>query len=196
VTLVPGLLAGLLFLTVRERDGIRPTQSFSQMSVTLPASFRRFLVAVGVFGAGDFSRTLLILWALGVDVKITQSDQLTLPVLLYVAYNIVGAASAYLTGAWSDRRGRRGFLLFGYALAAVVSLLMALDQRPLMVLIAVFVGSGVFIGIEEAIERASPWPVRFSLERSGSKSDLGMLSVSSRCPRRVSSALVGPYIVE
>ncbi len=155
LTVIPGMCAGLLFLTVRERGGRRPGQSFRQMTAALPVSFRRFLVAVGVFGAGDFSRTLLILWAIGIGVRITGSGQLTLPILLYAAYNVVGAASAYVFGGWSDRLGRPSLLIFGYLLAAVVSALMALDVRPVMLMAGVFAGSGVYIGIEEALERAA-----------------------------------------
>lgn len=188
LTLFPGLLAGLLFLTVPERGGVRPSQSFWQMTVALPSKFRRFLLAVGVFGAGDFSRTLLILWALGIGVEVTGSGQMTLPILLYVAYNTIGAASSYVVGTWSDRLGRRSLLLFGYALAVVVSLLMALDSRPLAILVAVFAGSGIFVGIEEALERAAAADL---LPEGSRPFGFGALASVNGVGDLVSSALVG-----
>lgn len=188
VTLIPGILAGLLFLTVRERGGVRPSQSFWQMTVSMPANFRRFLLAVGVFGAGDFSRTLLILWALGVGVEIGGTGQLTLPILLYAAYNVVSAASSYVIGGWSDRVGRRPLLLFGYLLAGVVTLTMALDRRPLPILAMVFLGSGIYIGIEEALERAAAADL---LEETQRAFGFGALATVNGIGDLISSVLVG-----
>src|SRR6201996_3410140 len=64
-TLVPGLTAVVVFwLFVRERPmEARPRRSFVVGLRALPVPFRRFLAAVGVFGAGDFSHTMLILYA-------------------------------------------------------------------------------------------------------------------------------------
>lgn len=154
LTIIPGVAAGVFLLLVREKRSARRLESFWEQAVALPKEFRRFLVAVGIFGLSDFSRTILILWALGLGVEITRSGQMTLPIALYIGYNVVGAASAYVSGAWSDRIGRRGILVVGYALAAVVSGLMALGIRPFLILAAVFVGSGIYIGVEEALEKA------------------------------------------
>ena len=143
---------------------------------------------MGILGAGDFSRTLLILWAVGVGVQITGSGQFTGPVLLYAAYNVVGAASALLFGGWSDRVGRRPLLLLGYGLAGLVSLLMALDWRPLPLVLAVFLGSGVFIGIEEALERATAADLLPDRSRSFG---FGALATVNGIGDFVSSVLVG-----
>src|SRR5271169_6596590 len=63
-TLLPGLIAVALFwLLVRERPiAARPQRSFLLGLKTLPASFRRLLLGIGIFGAGDFSHSLLILY--------------------------------------------------------------------------------------------------------------------------------------
>jgi MFS family permease len=188
VSFFPGLVAGFVILTATEHGVIVPSRSFWHTTVTLPATFRRFLVAVGVFGAGDFSRTLLILWALGVGVQITNRGQMTLPLLLYVAYNSIGAASALVAGVWSDRIGRRTLLLSGYALAAAVSVLMSLDRRPLPILLAVFLGSGVFIGIQEALERATAADL---LPTDTRAFGFGALSAVNGLGDLVSSSLVG-----
>src|ERR1700727_1843038 len=64
-TLLPGLVAVAAFwLLVRERPvEARPQRSFAAGLRLLPAPFRRFLVGVGIFGAGDFSHTMMILFA-------------------------------------------------------------------------------------------------------------------------------------
>src|SRR5579863_7056108 len=64
-TLLPGLVAVASFwLLVRERPmAAKQKRSFLMGVRDLPAPFRRFLLGVGVFGAGDFSHSLLILYA-------------------------------------------------------------------------------------------------------------------------------------
>src|SRR5260370_285382 len=65
LTIVPGLAAvAVMALLVREKER-RPVPhiSFGERWRALPPAYRRFLVAVGVFGAGDFAHTLLILLA-------------------------------------------------------------------------------------------------------------------------------------
>src|SRR5713101_3553567 len=64
-TLLPGVLAVACFgLLVRERTVVsRSRASFVAGLHELPSSFRRFLLAVGIFGLGNFAHTLLILYA-------------------------------------------------------------------------------------------------------------------------------------
>ena len=65
LTLLPGLLAALAIATlVRERPHTpRPEQKLWASLQAFPSSYRRFLFGVGIAGLGDFSNTLLILWA-------------------------------------------------------------------------------------------------------------------------------------
>src|SRR3989442_385659 len=64
-TLLPGMIAVAAFwLLVRERPmEARAQRSFLIGLKALPPTFRRLLLGVGVFGAGDFSHSLLILYA-------------------------------------------------------------------------------------------------------------------------------------
>src|SRR5208282_1891466 len=64
-TLLPGMIAVASFwLLVRERPiEVTKKQTFLTGLRALPGTFRHFLFGVGVFGAGDFSHTLLILYA-------------------------------------------------------------------------------------------------------------------------------------
>src|SRR4051812_29509120 len=65
LTLIPGLgAAAVIAFLVREKER-RPVPhiSFGERLRALPANYRRFLLAVGLFGAGDFAHSMLILLA-------------------------------------------------------------------------------------------------------------------------------------
>ena len=65
LTLVPGLVAALCFAILVKEHGrtlIRPRRFWEALGA-LPPAFQLFVVAVGLFGAGDFAHTLLILRA-------------------------------------------------------------------------------------------------------------------------------------
>ncbi len=158
---LPGLASGAAFaLLVREQPHTAPVgRKFLASVAGLPTDFRRFLVAVGVFGAGDFSPTLLILAA---TVLLTPAHGLveaaSLAALLYAWRNAVQAAVAFPVGALSDRHGRRGPLVVGYLLGGVVTLGFAAaflaQTTSLVVLGALFAGAGAFMAVEEALEGA------------------------------------------
>src|SRR6266568_6741892 len=65
LTLIPGLgAAALIAFLVKEKKRAPVSHiSFGERLRLLPKVYRRFLVAVGLFGAGDFAHTLLILLA-------------------------------------------------------------------------------------------------------------------------------------
>src|SRR5512146_2264006 len=65
LTLIPGLAAaGVIAFLVKEAERAPvPHVSFGERLRLLPKAYRRFLVAVGLFGAGDFAHKLLILLA-------------------------------------------------------------------------------------------------------------------------------------
>lgn len=65
LTLIPGVLAVLAFLTLVQdpQQSPNPALTFFMALRGLPDRFKRYLGAVGLFGVGDFSHTLLILAA-------------------------------------------------------------------------------------------------------------------------------------
>ncbi len=130
-TLLPGLLAmACLSLLVRESPSHTPSErSFLGGLRELPRSFRRFLLAVGVFGLGDFSHTLLILYATQkLSPERGRAAATSIAVGLYLLHNFFYAASAYLGGWLSDHvRHRRMVLVVGYVLAAVMAGLLVTD---------------------------------------------------------------------
>jgi MFS family permease len=166
-TLVPGLLAALSFATlVRERRANKPpAASFTAGLRNLPPRFRWFLVAVGVFGLGDFSHTMLILYAtrtLAPEMGLAAASSVA--VGLYLLHNIFYAAFAYLGGWLSDRATNRRLVLAGGFVTAIAmaALLVAGEvfghaggavvgtQR--IGLAAVFALAGIFVGVNEALE--------------------------------------------
>jgi MFS family permease len=155
-TLLPGMIAVACFwLLVRERPiEAKEKKSFLIGLRTLPAEFRRFLVGVGIFGAGDFSHTLLILYATKMlAAQYGMARAASLAVILYTLHNVFYAASAYVSGWLSDRvPHRRAVLAAGYGLAVVTALLLCTGTHSLWLLGGIFVLAGLYIGTEEALE--------------------------------------------
>jgi Sugar phosphate permease len=155
-TLIPGLISVACFwLLVRERPiAAKEKTSFLHGLQTLPVSFRRFLLAVGIFGAGDFSHTLLILYAakmLAAEHGVPRAASLA--VILYTVHNAFYAASAYLSGWLSDHvPHRRAVLASGYGLAVLTALLLSTGTHSLWLLGVIAALAGLYIGTEEALE--------------------------------------------
>ena len=155
-TLVPGMIAVVSFwLLVRERP-LETTQrkSFLIGLRTLPATFRRFLLAVGIFGSGDFSHTFLILYATRMLAPSHgMAAAASLAVGLNTLHNVFYAASAYIGGWLSDHVPQRKFVLAsGYTLAGITAILLTTAAHHLWLLALIFVLAGLYIGTDEALE--------------------------------------------
>jgi MFS family permease len=155
-TLLPGLIAVACFwLLVRERPVERKEpKSFLLGLRALPAEFRRFLLAVGIFGAGDFSHTLLILYATKMlATEYGMARAASMAVILYTLHNVFYAGSAYVSGWLSDQvPNRRTVLSGGYGLAVATALLLCTGTHSLWLLAGIFALAGLYIGTEEALE--------------------------------------------
>ncbi len=155
-TLLPGLIAVACFwLLVRERPvEVKEPKSFLLGLRALPAEFRRFLLAVGIFGAGDFSHTLLILYATKMlTAEYGMARAASMAVVLYTLHNVFYAGSAYVSGWLSDHLPHRKIVLAaGYGLAVVTALLLCTATHSLWLLAGLFVLAGLYIGTEEALE--------------------------------------------
>ena len=161
LTLIPGLGSPLVFaLMVKEKR--RPANhgiKFWTSVRALPTNFRRFLVGVGVFGAGDFSPTLLILAA-------TQllTGRHGAVAAAQIAALLVRPAERALHGRLVSRRrlgdrfSRRGLLLLGYLLGAVVMVGFAIafvtHTNSILWLGVLFSLAGVYIAVEDSLEGA------------------------------------------
>ena len=123
----------------------------------LPVRFKRYLGAVGIFGMGDFSHSLLILAATALltpSVGVVQAAQTA--GLLYVWRNVVQVAASYPVGLAADRLGHLPVLLAGYVLGAITAALAAtaflfnLHSLPLLGLL--FCIAGLYVAVQEALE--------------------------------------------
>ncbi|NLH75136.1 MAG: MFS transporter [Verrucomicrobia bacterium] len=155
LTLIPGLLAaGFIAFAVKERER-RPVPhiSFTQRLRMLPANYRRFLVAVGLFGAGDFAHSMLILLAtqkLAPTMGVSKAASVAAG--LYLLHNVFYAGFAYLAGWLADRFAKPVVLATGYSVAAVMAMLVIVLPGNVWTLGAVFILGGVYLGIEETLE--------------------------------------------
>src|SRR2546422_503898 len=155
-TLLPGLVAVACFLfLVRERPiAARSKRSFFHELQALPIPFRRLLVGVGIFGAGDFSHSLLILYASRMLAPARgMARAASIAVGLYVLHNVFYAGSAYLSGWLSDHvPSRKAVLAAGYTLAGLTAILLCTGTQSLWLLAVIFVLAGIYVGTEEALE--------------------------------------------
>jgi len=76
-------------------------------------------------------------------------------VLLYAAHNAVSAVAAPIAGRLGDRRSKLGVLAGGYGIGVVTNLLLAAASGSAAVLVGAVLLSGIYIAVEETLEKAS-----------------------------------------
>jgi MFS family permease len=154
-TLIPGLMAAALIgFMVKEKER-RPVShiSFGERLRSLPAAYRKFLVAVGLFGAGDFAHSMLILLA---KQKLTPvlgaGTASSVAIGLYLAHNIFYASFAWIAGWLADRFRKPLILALGYGLAAVMAVLVMVLPVAVWTFALVFIIGGIYVALEETLE--------------------------------------------
>ena len=191
-TMVPGVLAALAFAVLVKRD-LAPPQShsrpFGESLRALPKSFRRFLIAVFVFGIGDFARTLLILRATQLlSTRMGATEATATAMLLYVGHNVIYAAGAYPVGWIADRLSPQRLLVLGYVLGTATAVLAALVGPSLPGLVVLFAVAGLTLAFEDTLEGTiAAQLVPKALRGSG----YGTLATANGIGDLVSSSLVG-----
>jgi MFS family permease len=163
LSLIPGLAAPIVFAVM-----VRETERKPRTGVTLraaigglPSRFRKFLAAVGLFGSGDFSPTMLVLAAatlLRPTHGAVRAAQIA--ALLYVVRNTVYAGASFPVGALADRMAKPPLLSSGYLCEALVAgttaVLFARGSATVSLLAVIFVVSGVFAAAQDTLEGAIP----------------------------------------
>ncbi len=159
LSVIPGLLAVLAFLTLVADPEESPNPALRLLTSlrALPLRFKRYLFAIGVFGAGDFSHSLLILAAtqlLTPSMGILRAAQMA--GVLYVWRNVVQIAVSFPVGVLADRIGHARVLVGGYVLGALTAGLTAfafsLRVSSLPLLAATFAVAGAYIAVQDALE--------------------------------------------
>jgi MFS family permease len=194
-TLVPGVLSAVVFAAfVPEKNRSAPhAKTLKDGLGIMPPRFRRYLVGVGIFGAGDFAHTMLILAA----------TQLLTPTWgplkaagiggsLYVLHNIVYAAAAYPAGALGDKHGHQRVLAWGYSVSALVPLTVAAcffwSFGSILVLAGVFSLSGFVNGVQDTLEGATTGGLAPPEHRGLA---FGLLGATNGVGDLISSVIVG-----
>jgi MFS family permease len=192
--LAPGVLAAcsMLFLA---REKVPETSAATDAKANpvkhrLPRVFWLFLVGVLLFGMGDFSRTFLILIAAG-GLKENEgmaSGTLSIAVLLYAMHNLISAFAAFPAGHLGDRFGKRRILIAGYAIGVGTNLMLAFSGGSLPVIIGAIALSGIYIAVEETLEKAT---VAQMLPRELKSLGFGILACANAVGDMASSVYVG-----
>ncbi len=149
-TLIPGLMAVGLALTVREPQRPDPAQGSVQDWTWngLPPTFKRYLLAVALFTLGNSSNMFLLLRAHTLGLSEAQ-----VPLLWAV---ISGMAMAFSTplSALSDRLGRRPLIIAGWAIYAGCYLALGISGNQPWQLWLVALCYGLFMAATEGAEKA------------------------------------------
>ncbi len=155
LTLIPGLAAALLMaFAVQERRRTAVSHLGFALSLrALPAPFRALLLAVGLFGLGDFAHTMLILLAVQKLLPVLGAARAaTLATALYVLHNVLYAAFAMVGGMLADRVNKATLLAGAYFLAAAMALGIVFLPLNLWTLGAIFIVGGIYVALEETLE--------------------------------------------
>ena len=156
VALIPSALAFLtITLLVKEtRKGSHERAHFLVSMKGLPRNFRFFLIAVGVFGLGNFADSMLILRA--TELLSPASGAVlagSLAILLYTIHNVFYAVLSFPIGVLADKFGKRKILVFGYLLSGLSAIGFIFSVGNLFYLGLLFAVAGIAIAITDAMER-------------------------------------------
>lgn len=194
VSLIPGLLsvASFVFLVAEKRGAGHGRRLWKSLR-DQPRAYLRFLAGVGLFGAGDFAPTLLVLAAaqlLRPEYGVVRAGQIA--ALFYVLRNVTYALAAFPAGALGDRMSKPKLLAGGYLLGAVTGFgaaaLFHWNVTGLVPIAGVFLLAGVYIGVEDALEGAIPADMVDPQDRGTA---YGIMGTVNGVGDLVASALVG-----
>ena len=187
---IPGILAAVSIIALvveREHPILEETSLIGSLRL-LPSSFRRYLAGVFVFGCGDFSHTMLILYTVqSLTGRYGQSAG-TIAIGLYALHNVLYAVGSYPAGVLADRYGKGRFLLAAYALASLMNLILIVATPSVATLLVVFILAGAAYALQQSLERAiaadmAPIEVR--------STGFGALASANGIGDLVSSVIVG-----
>jgi MFS family permease len=189
---IPGMLAVVAFwFLIKDKNPDRrdPKRTLRSSLGGLPSEFKKFLAAVGVFGASDFSHTLLIFYcvsALTPSIGLVQAS--ATGVALYLVRNVVYALASFPFGALGDAWGRRKVLVAGYAIGALTFLGFALVPPSVLAFAILFALAGAYIAAQDALEGALAGEM---VPEKGRATAFGALASVNGVGDMLSSAIVG-----
>ena len=148
LALIPGLLAFLMVMFVKER----PAEVSAKAKIDV--SFRQFqrdywkyLLVTALFGIGNSSNAFLILRTKDIGASLEAT------ILIYAGFNLVAAGISYPAGFLSDQWGRRNVLLLSFFIFLATYLGFA-SMQNVVVIAVLFVSYGLYQGIFRAVGKA------------------------------------------
>ncbi len=187
---VPGVLAALSIVTLVKERGHPKLEgaTFLGSLRLLPAAYRRYLAGVFIFGCGDFSHTMLIMYAVQSLAPRYGQSAGAIAIQFYALHNFLYAVGAYPAGALADRFGKRGFLIAAYGLAALMNVILIFAKPSILTLVLVFILAGAGYALQQSLERAIAADIAPAEVRA---TGFGALAAANGVGDLVSSAIVG-----
>ncbi len=148
---VPGLIAVLVLLLVRERRNPVTTSpvkpSFTKMAGAIPRNLRLFIAASSIFALGHFGYAFILLRAKNIGLADEKA------ILFYLLFYVVYTVCIIPSGVVSDRIGRKPVLAAGYLLFAATSVGLIFVEGPAGILL-LFALYGIFFSMIDGVQRA------------------------------------------
>lgn len=122
------LVAVIPIFFLSESAGSTPKKERGQASLIqnlkeLPKSYYKFLIVSIIFGLANFTILLFILHSktvvLGIDETISPLIQITIPIVIFIWFNIIYTLLSIPFGGWSDKYGRKPVFAIGLILFAI-----------------------------------------------------------------------------
>jgi len=191
-SLAPGLLAfsAIAVLVVERSHTPRRTRlNLGDELRDTGRPFHRYLTGILIFGCGDFSRTLLILYATEhMTGSLLSLRGAAAAVALYVLHNLTSALASFPIGSLADSFGHRRVVVVGYLFAAATTFGFALAPPTPAWLLILFVCSGTYVACEEVAEKSYAASI---LPLASRGAGMGLLAATNGLGDMISSALVG-----
>ena len=148
IALVPGLLAALMILVVREKPATAAAKARLDLSLRrFPRSYWIYLLITALFGIGNSSASFLILRTKDLGASLTTT------IFIYALVNLAAAITSYPAGSLSDRVGRKSVLLGSFLVGFVVYLGLGLTTSVVVVGV-LFVLYGCYQGMFRSVGKA------------------------------------------
>jgi MFS family permease len=142
------LLSIIPLFFVRDSETPKLKENFFKSIFSLDKQLRKTILMIALFSLANFGLYMFFLLR---TQEITGST--TIPLVLYVFFNLIIAIFSKPMGKYSDRVGRRNVIFFGYILFSVVCLGFAY-ATSLTIVAALFCLYGLVIAMTEPVQRA------------------------------------------
>lgn len=147
LAIIPGLIAVLLVLFVKEKGtGIKMKYKL-ETKVKFPRQYWTYLGIIGLFGIGNISSSFMILQTRNVGVPLITT------ILIYALFNLVAATASYPAGFLSDKLGRKS-VLFTSLILFLITLMGFAVTKNVFVIAGLFALYGIYQGTFRAVGNA------------------------------------------